>query len=493
MFVRWSGDPGTFRASRAGRVRPNLPPECRVPAAAGSVSPSRIATAAASTRPDTPSLERMLPTWTPTVFWLMNRRSPISRFVRPSAISARTSRSRSRQAERVPARRRGVTDDAADDRRARVLGSGAIRRLGQPSRAPPRRPATGSASSPSGDPGPTATRAPVRARCRRDGHAVDRSRLEPIGSGRRIIARPASWLTSRRSGCAPSSRAIRAASSSGARARARAGRPSPEPRIASAWCQRAFASSYGLASAAHAPASRFQVAGSSRPSRRSRWAPAWASHASASRREPIVAPTPDRSTAFRAVRQTSRERDRIAASAARSRRVPASAAAAESTSATVEAIFAIRLQSPVPLTSSQPRAAARAGVDVVALPERERRRGAIDRDRVLGVADGVETDEDLAELTAGGLPGVRLDLDDREAVDRAGDRAAGAPLERGRADRARLGPAAEQVQRVRGVRPEEVAEDGLEALAAGHLDALVGDVDRLARRPTRSRTVVRFA
>src|SRR3954451_10557018 len=36
----------------------------------------------------------MLPTWTPTVFWLMNSRSPISRFVRPREIWASTSRSR---------------------------------------------------------------------------------------------------------------------------------------------------------------------------------------------------------------------------------------------------------------------------------------------------------------------------------------------------------------------------------------------------------------
>ncbi len=34
----------------------------------GSIRPRRMATAAASTRPDTPSLDRILPTWTPTVF-----------------------------------------------------------------------------------------------------------------------------------------------------------------------------------------------------------------------------------------------------------------------------------------------------------------------------------------------------------------------------------------------------------------------------------------
>ena len=59
-----------------------------------SVSPRRIATAAASTRPDTPSLARMFPTWTPTVLRVMNRRSPISGFVRPWASRRRTSRSR---------------------------------------------------------------------------------------------------------------------------------------------------------------------------------------------------------------------------------------------------------------------------------------------------------------------------------------------------------------------------------------------------------------
>ncbi len=53
-----------------------------------------MATVAASTRPDTASFDRMFPTWTPTVFWLMNSRSPISRFVRPLATRERTSRSR---------------------------------------------------------------------------------------------------------------------------------------------------------------------------------------------------------------------------------------------------------------------------------------------------------------------------------------------------------------------------------------------------------------
>src|SRR4029079_9557509 len=64
------------------------------PASGVGTSSSLIATMAASTRPEAPSLARMLPTWTPTVFWLMNSRSPISRFVLPSASRVRTSRSR---------------------------------------------------------------------------------------------------------------------------------------------------------------------------------------------------------------------------------------------------------------------------------------------------------------------------------------------------------------------------------------------------------------
>ena len=60
----------------------------------GGYEPSRNAIAAASPRVATPSLPMMFETWTPAVLSLMNRRSAIWRFVRPSATSASTSRSR---------------------------------------------------------------------------------------------------------------------------------------------------------------------------------------------------------------------------------------------------------------------------------------------------------------------------------------------------------------------------------------------------------------
>ena len=64
--------PPTDQAPRPRRTRPR-------PAGLGlfacatrsSTSPRRSATVAASTRPETPSLARMFPTWTPTVFSLM--------------------------------------------------------------------------------------------------------------------------------------------------------------------------------------------------------------------------------------------------------------------------------------------------------------------------------------------------------------------------------------------------------------------------------------
>src|SRR5882757_8608181 len=59
------------------------------------VTPRRCTTAAASTRPPTPSLARMLETCTLAVLGLMNRACAISGFERPSASSTSTSRSRS--------------------------------------------------------------------------------------------------------------------------------------------------------------------------------------------------------------------------------------------------------------------------------------------------------------------------------------------------------------------------------------------------------------
>lgn len=64
--------PPTDQAPRPRRTRPGpAGPGLFAPAARSSTSPSRSATVAASTRPETPSLARMFPTWTPTVFSLM--------------------------------------------------------------------------------------------------------------------------------------------------------------------------------------------------------------------------------------------------------------------------------------------------------------------------------------------------------------------------------------------------------------------------------------
>ena len=66
-------------------------------------SPDCAASNAASIRVETPSLSRMWVTWTLAVLGVMNRASPISRLVRPSATSARTSSSRRDSPNRAPA------------------------------------------------------------------------------------------------------------------------------------------------------------------------------------------------------------------------------------------------------------------------------------------------------------------------------------------------------------------------------------------------------
>ena len=132
------------------------------------------------------------------------------------------------------------------------------------------------------------------------------------------------------------------------------------------------------------------------------------------------------------------------------------------------------------MTSSQPRSAARRASAWSLLPERERGGRAVDRHRVLGVADRLELEQHLAEQPAGELAGVGLDLDDRQAVDRVdeGD-PAGLHSRAVALSALRLRPAAEQEQRIRGIAAEEVAVDRLEARPPGRLDALVRDVDRL--------------
>jgi hypothetical protein len=89
-------------------------------------SPRRWATAAASPRPATPSLARMLETWTLAVFSVMNNVSPICRLVRPSAINARTSvsrRVRPRDAAGEGARRLVAGPTGASSRRRLRLAS----------------------------------------------------------------------------------------------------------------------------------------------------------------------------------------------------------------------------------------------------------------------------------------------------------------------------------------------------------------------------------
>ena len=75
----------------------------------------------------------MFPTWTPTVFWLMNRRSPISRLVRPWATSAEHLALAPAQPERVGplGRARRIAGDRADEVRPTV-------RADRPTRRPPR-------------------------------------------------------------------------------------------------------------------------------------------------------------------------------------------------------------------------------------------------------------------------------------------------------------------------------------------------------------------
>ena len=218
------------------------------------------------------------------------------------------------------------------------------------------------------------------------------------------------------------------------------------------------------------------------------------------RRRPVAATravgaTPWRRTIVSAALTRSRARSRADASPARSRRSRASIAAAASTSTAVAAVRAARIQSSVSPISRQPRSAARRASADVAAPERERRRRQVERHGLLGIANGLELEQRLTQQSAGALAGRHLDLDGRQRHQRVEEVDAGRqPLERGRAHRPRLLPAAEQEQRIRRVaragscrrrpraRPPAPRRSPREATATAS-----------SWRPARSSTVVRLA
>ena len=92
--------------------------------------PRRWATAAASTRPPTPSLARMLETCTLAVLALMNSSLAICGLERPAATSARTSRSRSVRPKRASSSggRGGAACSRGAPAAARPVPAGPVRR-----------------------------------------------------------------------------------------------------------------------------------------------------------------------------------------------------------------------------------------------------------------------------------------------------------------------------------------------------------------------------
>ena len=389
----------------------------------------------------------MLPTWTPTVFWLMKSRSPISRFVRPSEMRARTSCSR------------------RDRPNVSVRGAGAS----------PTTPRTRADGSPAATAGPTAGRPPRREAVLAEElvDALGQADHRPAGQlaqlaqhrPRRQLERDRRGLLERRPGpgprrCGP--RRCRACASASPPAR-----PGDLVRVARAARQQS------ASGGPVRPGRRGPRAGrGGRPPWRGRHRPRGASRSRSTRRTPGRPPPPRRRPGRIATGRSPRP--------ARSRR-----------RARVGAGGGVDLgdrrrhlgdEAPVLGAVDELPAALGGppGVGVVVAPQGERGRRPIDRHAVLRVADGLELEQELAEQPAGVLAGARLDLDDRQAVDRVDERDAGrAPLEGRRAQRPRLRPATEQEQRVRGVAPQEVAVDGLEAGPTGRLDPLVGDLHRL--------------
>ena len=234
LYRRWG------RMSR-GAAATGRPGRCR------AVSVARSARAGSRPRPPRrdrrpPSLDRMLPTWTPTVFWLMNRRSPISRFVRPWAIEREHLALARAEPERVAAARPGLARRAAGRAPRTPLRRG--RRsvaVGTPSAATSRRGLAGQRSGPS-----------RRADRDRDRLAADRvaavaiapasarRRARASSSGQRIRARRPAL---ERRGAAPRRARRDRAASAAARRRRPAPRASVAASSASAWRQRARATS----------------------------------------------------------------------------------------------------------------------------------------------------------------------------------------------------------------------------------------------------------
>jgi hypothetical protein len=83
--------------------------------------PSRWAIAAASPRPATPSLARILETWTLAVLGVMNSAWPICRLVRPSATSANTLTSRRVRPSEAAGADAGEAGDVLDGQAARSV------------------------------------------------------------------------------------------------------------------------------------------------------------------------------------------------------------------------------------------------------------------------------------------------------------------------------------------------------------------------------------
>ena len=415
-----------------------------------------MATAAASTRPETSSLDRMFPTWTPTVFWLMNRRSPISRFVRPWATSARTSRSRPLSpnvsgARGRPADRRRSRGPASECPLVRSVGSGIAGDAG-PDRDEPaaagalseasrRLPAAGRSA-----PGRQARAARGATASRRAG---DRARPPP--------------------GAAPGHRSARSD-------------PAPEASIASAWRQRASATSYGASRARPAarprdprPRDRRRpraVAGTRGPSRETPRRHG-ANRPSSARRRPGRARSPPSST--------SAVRCRAAASGA-SWRCSRASSGARRVDLGDHRGHPRHEQPLLGGPDARPAAIDRpAGVGDVAAPQRERGGRQVVRAGQLRLADAHRIRGSSGR--AGATPPRRRRSRSRRW--RAGgptpqvDDADRQPAHRAAAQLARLRPAAEEEQRVGDVARQEVAVDGLEAGAPGVLDPRVGDLDRL--------------
>ena len=443
--VSASAVPPTVRAGDR-RVRPVLEPEAD-------------RQAAASTRPETPSLDRMLPTCTPTVFWLMNSRSPISRFVRPRAMRASTSSSRLDRPKVSPVAGGGPPSGAPVGAAASAIGPGETagrgtegggRGLGEDLVDLGRELDQGAA-------GELAQRAQERPRVEAHRELDGRGqRLARVGADDPRI-RP------------------------GLRARDPAVAP---PRIASVWRQRARPSRYGSPRSCQRPASVDQAAGLSRPCSRPWNARAVARLASGSPR-PVPSPSARaRTTAASASARIRPARSREAATSPIRRFSRASATIADSTSSAVAAMRAISTQSSVP-ADARPAALRRPPrVGEVSAPHRVRRRRLVGRHRELEVAAGLELDQHPAEEPAGLLARLGLDLDDHEVEDRVHERdAGGAPVERPEAQVARLRPAADVDEDAGDVAAEQVRVDRVQVHRAslGHVRERL--VDRLARTP----------